>query len=374
MFSNKLKILHVIPNLSKGGAERLALNIVSELQKNSNIEVQLITFRSENEYSFLSNLINWKVIPSKAIPSLLGKASIETIDLQAYIDDFQPDVIHSHLFETEMVLAHISLPKKTRRIVHFHDNMKQYRHFRLSTLNNKSSISDFFEKQIVLKNYPRNTSAICISKDAKQFADKVLPRHITKTLMHNAIDLDRFKPNEKQTKRNIVTIIGSLVDKKGQDLAIDCVAELKSRGVMIHLNVLGDGPNRSSLQLQIDQLKLQDEVTLYGNVEFPEQFLKRSRLYLHTAIYEPFGLVLIEAMACGLPVVCTDGKGNRDLIQEGENGYIVWERDPKLIADKIEFLLKNDSICIQMSRKATEFASKFGIQQYVKSLLKLYND
>ena len=95
-------------------------------------------------------------------------------------------------------------------------------------------------------------------------------------------------------------------------------------------------------------------------------------LYLHTANYEPFGLVLIEAMACGLPVICTDGKGNRDLIKEGVNGFMVWERDPVMLADKIELLLRNDTLRIEMGKKAHAFAQDFGIKKYVDSLVNLY--
>ncbi len=369
-----MKILHIIPNLKKGGAERLILNIVKALQSLPNTQAKLITFRPENDYSFLTESIEWQVIHARVLPSLSGKSIIEVNHLQKYIDEFQPDILHSHLFETEMVLAHISLPIKTKRIVHFHDNIKQFRNFHLNSLFKKSSITEYYEKNIVIKSYSDNTKVLCISKDTQEFADKVLPRNISINLLHNAIDLVRFSSNEKTLTGNEITIIGSLVDKKGQQLAVNCIAELKSRGVLIHLNILGDGPNMISLQNQIDQLQLQDSITLHGNVEFPEQFLQRSRLYLHTAIYEPFGLVLIEAMACGLPVVCTDGKGNRDLIKEGENGFMVCERDPELLADKIELLLKNESLYIQMSRKASEFASKYGIEQYVNSLIKLYND
>jgi len=367
-----MKILHLIPSLNKGGAERLSLNIVTALQSLSNIDVQLITFRSENDYTFLSNSINWVVIPARVIPSISGKSLVEVKQLQEYIDTFQPDVMHSHLFETEMVLAHISLPKQTKRIVHFHDNMYQFRNLSFKAIFNKSYITDFFEKRIVLKNYPENTTAICISKDAKQFADNVLPGSISKILLHNAIDLVRFQPVKKQLKTNEITIIGSLVDKKGQRLAIDCIAELKKRGVELHLNILGDGVNRKALQNQIDQLGLQNSITLHGNVEYPEQFLQSSSIYLHTAIYEPFGLVLIEAMACGLPVVCSDGKGNRDLIQEGVNGFMVWERDPKLLADKIELLLKNEDLRNEMGEKARIFAQGFGMENYVKELLSIY--
>ncbi len=367
-----MKILHFIPNLKKGGAERLAINSVYSLQTLSNIDVQLISFGSENDYLFLTNTIIWKVIPAKVIPSFSGKSMIDVQQLQEYISEYQPDVIHSHLFETEMILAHILLPVKTKRIVHFHDNMHQFRNFQLKTLFNKTYLTDFFEKRIVLKSYSHNTTAICISKDAKQFADNVLPGSISKKLLHNAIDLVRFQPLKKQIKTNEITIIGSLVNKKGQQLAIDCVAELKNRGVELHLNILGDGVNRKALQNQIDQLSLQNSVTLQGNVEYPEQFLQSSRIYLHTAIYEPFGLVLIEAMACGLPVVCTDGKGNRDLIHEGENGFMVWERDPKLLADKIELLFKNEDLRMEMGEKARIYAQEFGMEKYVTELLEIY--
>ena len=103
-------------------------------------------------------------------------------------------------------------------------------------------------------------------------------------------------------------------------------------------------------------------------------YLWNADLYIHSAITEGFGLTLIEAMSCGLPVVCTDGKGNRDLIQEGENGFMVGERDPKLLADKIELLLKNDNLRLEMGEKARKFAQGFGIEKYVESLLLLYKN
>jgi glycosyltransferase involved in cell wall biosynthesis len=367
-----MKILHIISNLKKGGAQRLVIDIVNNIQPISNIKVQLISFNDENDYKFLTELINYKVIPSEVIPSLTGKSIIEVKELQEYIDEYEPDIIHSHLFKSEMVLAHISLSTKTKRVIHFHDNMHQFRDFQLKTLFNKPYLTDFFEKQIVLRSYLENTVALCISMDTEQFAIKVLPARIVKKSFHNAIDLNRFHPSKKQLKTKEICIIGSLTDKKGQELAINCIAELNSRGIDIHLNILGDGPNKSLLQNQIVELSLQKFVTIHGNVDYPEVFLQNSLIYLHTAIYEPFGLVLIEAMACGLPVICTDGKGNRDLIREGENGFMIWERNPKLLADKIELLLKNDLLRVKMGERARKFAQSFGIEKYADELIRIY--
>ncbi len=84
-----MRIKHIIPNLKKGGAERLALNSVNALQPFSKIEVQLLTFGSENDYQFLTNTIKWKVIHSKVTLSLSGKSIIDVQQLQDYIDSFQ---------------------------------------------------------------------------------------------------------------------------------------------------------------------------------------------------------------------------------------------------------------------------------------------
>jgi glycosyltransferase EpsD len=121
-------------------------------------------------------------------------------------------------------------------------------------------------------------------------------------------------------------------------------------------------------------LDLSNQISLVGSQEKVEAFLWNADLYIHSAITEGFGLTLIEAMACGLPVVCTDGRGNRDLIHEGENGFMVGERDPKLLADKIELLLKNDNLRLEMGEKARKFAQGFGMEKYVESLLLLYKN
>jgi glycosyltransferase involved in cell wall biosynthesis len=367
-----MKIIQIIPNLKKGGAERLVLDICKKIMQYEHIVIKLIVFSNENEYSFLMNGIDVEVIPSTVKLSIVGKNISEVNHLQNYINEFQPDIIHSHLFETEIVLSQIILPEKTKRIVHLHDNIKQFLNFNFKTILNKLYLTNYFEKIIVLKNYPKNTSVICISKDVLLNAKNNLPNFITKRLLHNAIDTERFYPVENQQKTNEICVIGSLVDKKGQGLAIETAAILISRGISIQLNIIGDGIDKIVLQSQINRLKLNKNVVLHGNVDFIEKFLQKSKVYLHTAKNEPFGLVLIEAMACGLPVVCSDGKGNRDLIQEGENGFMVLERDPEMLADKIELLLKNDKMRIEMGQKAHAFAQNFGMKKYSDLLVNLY--
>ncbi|MBI1837978.1 MAG: glycosyltransferase [Flavobacteriia bacterium] len=369
-----MKILQIIPSLAKGGAERIVLDTSIELSKREGVQLKLVTFHETNAYSFLSKTIDHQVIKSSVVPSLKGKNKINIKELQALINQFQPDVIHSHLFESEMVLSQIRL-KSTKHIVHFHDNMIQFQKIKLSKNKIKQTITNWYERKIVTKAYRNSfTRFIAISKDTENYIKKNLPSNFQTDLLHNAINTSVFQISGMSHRENKIVNIGSLVDKKGQSLAIDVIAELKQKGYSISLDILGDGKNRAQLQNQIDDLKLSDNVSLHGNVDHPEDFLKHAKIYLHTAIYEPFGLVLLEAMSAGLPIVCTDAGGNRDIIEHGKNGYIFQERNPEILANQIIELLENESKRQEIGGYAQNYAQNYDIKNYVNQLMKIYKE
>jgi glycosyltransferase involved in cell wall biosynthesis len=367
-----MKIIHLIPNLRKGGAERLCIDTCRALQEKEGVEVLLIQFSPENAYSFLTEGLNRKVIPSQVIPSIRGKSTIEIGELQQEIHTFQPDVIHVHLFESLMVASHLKF--HGHLVVHFHDNMVQFENFSWRTVLTKRAFTNFLEKQIILRKLgKRNVTYLGISTHTFEFMDKVLPLNSRKKKLLNAINTKLFDTTKDIVKKNELTTIGSLVPKKAQQIAIQTIAELIKRGISVRLNILGEGSEKNKLQQLTKELNLEENIQFHGNVDDPERYLMQSLIYIHTAIYEPFGLVILEAMAAGLPVVCLDGKGNRDLIREGENGFMIWEQAPKLLADKIQFLLENEDHRQRMGENAYRFAQQFGIRSYLNSLLEIYS-
>ncbi len=365
-----MKILHLIPSLNKGGAERICLDICIELQ-NQGHEVLLVTLREDNKYAFLTTQLNQKVVSTQINLSLLRKNKVDVQQLQAIIDEQQPAVIHVHLFEACINLAFCKLPSSIRIVVHFHDNMVQLKKWEWSKCFKKSTLTNFYERWLVLKSWGKNTQLIAISNDTLSFVQQHL-KYFTALKLLNAINLKRFQPDFQVNKENSIVMIGSFVAKKGQELAIRTISELKQRNCNVHLYLLGDGEMKTQLVSLAQQLNVEDLIHFEGLVDQPEKYLQKSKIYFHTASYEPFGLVLLEAMACGLPVICTDGKGNRDLIKDGVNGFILFERDAKLLADKIQFLLDNDEKRIEMGNNAHHFAQQFGMEEYVKKILKVY--
>ena len=373
-----LKILHIIPTLAKGGAERLVLDICNQLSQINQVEVKLVIFRNEVKYDTSDYPFEIKAIPSKISLSLIRKAKFDVSELDRFISNYQPNIIHSHLFEAELISRTVSYPS-AKWFSHCHDNMIQMRQFSLSTLFKKSYLTNYYEKRYLFKRCKINlgTQFIAISNHTSDYFKKVQALYEV-TLLHNAINVNRFKKPIELTKSNSEEIrivnIGSFVKKKNQSFLIDIISALNKRGIRTKTYFLGDGPARIEVEEKAKALGVSDQCFFEGNVNNVEQYLWDADIYVHTATYEPLGLVLLEAMAAGLPVVTLDGGGNRDLIRDGENGFFIEEENADLFVDKIKYLKENKTTYQSISIYAHDFAKGYDIKIYIDKLLTLYQE
>jgi glycosyltransferase involved in cell wall biosynthesis len=366
-----MKIIHLIPSLVKGGAERITLDIYEELMKYPENEVKLVYFRDINDYKYLTDKLKVQKINISFQLSLKSSSKGDVKELEDLINEFQPDIIHSHLLESEIMLSQINYTK-AKYIVHFHDNMYQLKKW--NGRFSKQHLTDWYERKVVVKSYKsKQVKFIGISNNTMAYMHKNLPRHSTKHLLLNGVKLDRFREVETQKRENLsMVMIASLVDKKNQELAIKVVKELHKRGYLFKLYLLGDGKNKNTLIDQVRESSLENYVLFKGNVDNPEDYLRASEIYLHTAKYEPFGLVLIEAMAAGIPIVCTDGKGNRDIIQNYKNGIINDTFEVNDIANDIIKVHLDDSLKTKLVKNAKEYCEQYDIKLYVQKLMEIY--
>jgi glycosyltransferase involved in cell wall biosynthesis len=125
--------------------------------------------------------------------------------------------------------------------------------------------------------------------------------------------------------RDLVTV-GSLEPRKNQAFLLEVLAAAARRGHRHTLTVVGDGPDRMALAARARALGVDDLVEFTGHAADPRACIRRHRLYCHGARMESFGIVLIEAMAEGLPVVAAPVGGIPEIVRPGENGEL-WQLD-----------------------------------------------
>jgi len=150
--------------------------------------------------------------------------------------------------------------------------------------------------------------------------------------------------------------IGRMHRNKGYDVLLEAAAQLKAKGLDFRLTLAGDGPELGALKAQAAKLGLGDIVDFPGWMASPVDVLKTLDLFVLSSRVEPFGLVVIEAMAFGTPVVATNIDGPADILDGGQLGHLAPKNDPAALADAIAATLADPAMARIVAKTAQESA------------------
>lgn len=167
-------------------------------------------------------------------------------------------------------------------------------------------------------------------------------------VIHNGIDVDYLKRIEAVNIKEkiglpknefLLATVGSLIYRKGIDLVIAAVSGLRSKGIPVSLIVLGDGPERLTLEQQVGDLHLQDNIFFWGECKCPQALLLGDvNVLVSAAREEAFGLVLLEAGLAKLPVIAPNIGGIPEVVIDGETGLLFDSENINSLMHSIETL------------------------------------
>lgn len=192
----------------------------------------------------------------------------------------------------------------------------------------------------------------------------------------NGVDLEYFRPwwefrNFREDEFTVISA-GRLELGKGHEKAVELMNLLRNRKD-IKLLIVGDGSKEYELRRMVEQMGLEEKCSLLGYIDnMPSVFVK-SDCFICLSQSESFGQVVIEAMAAGLPVIASDTGTFRELIRDGETGFIV-KGDNLLDAARIIVMLAYDrDLYMKISRSAREYVEKnFSLEKMVDNHLRIY--
>jgi len=194
------------------------------------------------------------------------------------------------------------------------------------------------------------------------------------------IDTSRFLPASHQDSPRIVHV-ARLVEKKGTRYLIDAIGHLRLRFPEVVVDIIGEGPLRSSLEERAKALGLEKNVRFHGvqSNDVVRETLKGATALVLPSVTaasgdaEGLGLVLLEASASGVPVIGTRHGGIPEVVIENESGILVAERDSKMLAEAIEALVSNGPLQRRLGEGARRLAcERFDIRRQSAELESLY--
>ena len=141
----------------------------------------------------------------------------------------------------------------------------------------------------------------------------------------------------------VILSVARLAKQKNFPLLIEAFARVRQK-IDARLIIAGEGPERSALESLISELNLEDAVSVPGFSDNPWSYMSQADVFALASEEEPFGLVIVEAMACGLPVIATDAMsgGPKTILDNGKYGTLVANHDPEALANAILEVLTNE--------------------------------
>jgi glycosyltransferase involved in cell wall biosynthesis len=336
-----VKICFVIPTLTSGGAERVAITVLSGLDGVRHERV-LYVFSLENAVYRASVAPGIRVVVAQQT-SWLGRMR----ELAAFLREFKPDVVMPFLsyFITAIAVKAAGI----QSIVVFNQG---------TPTSGFLDDPDFSWRQplrrkafaLMTRFFYRRADAVVATSQG--VADDLalnygVPREKIRVL-HNPVDLQAIAeqsseplPKEFDGDRPVVAAAGRLANVKNYPLLIAAIAELAST-TPVYTWILGEGPELARLEALARERGVASYVKFAGFQSNPWRFIARADVFALTSAYEGFGNVLIEAMACGTPVVATKSPGTVEIVEDGKNGMLV-EHDARSIARAIAAMLANST-------------------------------
>lgn len=329
--------------------------------------VDYTQFRLISKYSFTrvitGNLTEYEVTIRKTLPGftqLVYLGNTFRFIVHEILTNFKPDVIHSHLIYPAGFLGTIlQRRQKIPNILTEHSKITVY-------------TRSWFHKYCLKYTIRHSAAIISVSNSLKAEIEKVFPRPVI--VIPNFVDIDKFRIKDPAAGEILnIGFIGGLGNyNKGLDLLLNAVSQIGTKNFILHIG--GGGNLTEHFREMANELGIEANCKFYGELSRKEivEFYSYLDLFVLPSRYETFGIVLIEAMACGIPVISTMCGGPQDIVT-GETGILVGKDNAEALAKAIVKMAENlGSYDREKIRRYAE--ENFGRKAFIDKVTLVYDE
>ncbi|MCC6454636.1 MAG: glycosyltransferase family 4 protein [Caldilineaceae bacterium] len=378
----KIRVLLIITGLAAGGATNVVLDIASRLSKHPDFVIDLVTGPIPPGRTDVTDLAYALGINTRVIPTLVNHID-PLMNLRAMMDirrimvEGQYDVIHTHSSVAGVVGRLAALTAGTTVLIHHVHGWPLYQDMgvRMRML--------YVMLERLCARYTTRIVAVSRPDIQKGLAYRICKEEKF-ALIYNGIDLDKFRqPVDAQQIRKelnldpnckLVGMIGRL-DKQKNPLDFIRAAAIVARSYAdVQFVIVGDGSLRGECQHLINELHLNEKLFLLGYRNDVDRILPILTVAAMSSLWEGLPIAFLESMSAGKPIVANDVDGASDVVINGETGFLVPPHQPSKMAERILYLLNNDSLCDEMRHVAQQRSNYFSVQRMVNQIESLYKE
>ena len=329
---NDLSLVFLITGLAYGGAETQLVNLATRL-KERGWDVRVVSMLPPQAFT---DELKQAGIPLATLDMRRGVADPRAVfRLVKMLREWQPDIVHSHMIHANLLARIARIFYKIPVLICTAHNIDEGGRWREIAYRLTDFLADITTNvsQAAVERY---ISVGAVPKDKIRF-------------MPNGIDTSKFKPDEMARKRLrnelgldecfVWLAVGRFEEAKDYRNMLQAFSKVVAKKSDVILLLVGQGSLMEEAQELADELDLTDKVRFLGLRRDVPDLMNAADAYVLSSAWEGMPMVLLEASACGLPIVATDVGGNSEVVLDGRTGYIVPSRNPEALALAMEKMM-----------------------------------
>lgn len=367
----KTYITIYLPNLAGGGAERVAVHIANALAAQGE-NVDLVLTQAKGPYlNTVDNRVNVvdlqcsnRFSTLKSLPKLIS-----------YLKNKKPEVVFSTLFRTNVIVSlALKLSGVKARLIVRHPNMLY------PQKNSGDKLYAKIIKKLAIRSAQSADLVVVTSQMMKEELLSLAKFDIEKVkVIPNPVPISDIKKKAKaepthewfkNKNKPIVLSVGRLTMQKNYTTLIKAFALVKKK-IDSRLVILGDGEERKKIELNVNELGINDSVSMPGFVDNPYAYMSRADVFVLPSLWEGFPNVLVEAMACNTSAIATDCPGgSAEILENGKWGIMVGNNNISDLSQAIEKALVSSEL-INPAERVLDFSLERVISIYISLIMEI---
>jgi glycosyltransferase involved in cell wall biosynthesis len=344
---NPIRLVHLVLNLRIGGLEQLLIDILTHTDRTT-VDPCVLCIGEDGD---LAAQVRALGVPVDSLGQPEGRNIRLPFRLARYFRSKGAQVVHAHGPYAHFYAALASFGRRGPKIVNTRHGFLWPETPRARRRNRVASAF--------------SSAVIAVSRDLEDYLLQVegLPPHKVR-MIYNGIDTARFNrsaggSNGAKAARPTVTMVARMSTEKDFESLLCAAPAIRAQIPDVEIRLVGDGPLRPALEKLASELGLAGTATFLGKRDDVALQLQRSHVFVLSTMTEGLSISLLEAMACGLPIVATSVGGNPEVVVDGQTGFLVPLQSPNELADRIVWLLTHPHQAEAMGSAGRERIAKY---------------